>query len=84
MVSLISRSVLDPLINLRSGDKSKGDHFHKYSGFDNYILSKEKEIIEWALNKSDKNVTGAAKILKIPRTTLRSKMEKLSMRSFEE
>jgi DNA-binding NtrC family response regulator len=80
----LNLSVFDSLVNLRSEDKSKGDHFHKYSGFDNYILSKEKEIIEWALNKSDKNVTGAAKILKIPRTTLRSKMEKLSMRSFEE
>ena len=80
----LNTSVLDPLLNSKEIEKSKTDSFAEYDGFDKYILSKEKQIINWALDKSGNNVTGAAKILKIPRTTLRSKLDKLSIQSFPE
>ena len=77
-------TVLDPLINNADDKKSSTISFNEYDGFDKYILSKEKEIINWALEKSGNNITAAAKILRIPRTTLHSKMDKLSMESIME
>jgi len=43
-----------------------------------YLHSCEKEIIEWALGKSGNNISDAARLLKVPRSTLHSKMEKLN------
>ncbi len=77
-------TVLDPLINNADDKKSSSNSFKEYDGFDKYILSKEKEIINWALEKSGNNVSAAAKILRIPRTTLRSKMDKLYIKSISE
>ncbi len=77
-------SVLEPLLNIKSKEKSSETFLGEYEGFDGYMMTKEKEIIAWALNKSENNVTGAAKILKIPRTTLRSKIEKLSMQALSD
>lgn len=76
-------SVLQSLKTNNNQIKSGADFFEDYPGFDNYMLIKEKEIISWALNKAGNNVTAASKILKIPRTTLRSKMEKLSLQSLQ-
>ncbi|NUN09050.1 MAG: sigma-54-dependent Fis family transcriptional regulator [Ignavibacteriaceae bacterium] len=47
-----------------------------YPPFEEYILQKEKEIIDWALKKSEDNISRAAKLLGIPRTTLTSKLNK--------
>ncbi len=47
-----------------------------YPPFEEYIQEREKEIIEWALKKSNENISQAAKLLGIPRTTLNSKLEK--------
>ena len=80
----LNTTVLDPLLNNIGNQETVSASFTSYAGFDKYILSKEKEIINWALGKSGNNVTAAAKILKIPRTTLRSKMDKLSMESIPE
>ena len=77
----LNATVLDPILINTNKEKIFENSFDKYDGFDKYILSKEKEIIDWALIKSGNNVSGAAKLLKIPRTTLRSKMDKLSMQS---
>jgi transcriptional regulator with PAS, ATPase and Fis domain len=77
-------SVLDSIIINEKKEKLFDNHIDEYDGFDKYILAKEREIISWALSKSGNNVSGAAKILKIPRTTLRSKMDKLSIVSFSE
>ena len=77
----LNATVLDPILINTNKEKIFENSFDKYDGFDKYILSKEKEIIDWALIKSRNNVSGAAKLLKIPRTTLRSKMDKLSMQS---
>ena len=80
----LNTTVLDPLLYNSNKEIVSKNTFEEYAGFDRYILSKEREIIDWALNKSDNNVSGAAKILNIPRTTLRSKMDKLSMKSLPE
>jgi len=48
-----------------------------YPALEEYILQREKEIIDWALKKSANNVSEAARLLKIPRTTLTSKMARL-------
>ena len=80
----LNTTVLDPILINTKKEKIFENPFDKYDGFDKYILSKEREIIDWALSKSGNNVSGAAKLLKIPRTTLRSKMDKLSMQSLPE
>ncbi len=80
----LNTTVLDPLLIHTQREKIFENPFDKYDGFDKYILSKEREIIDWALSKSGNNISSAAKFLKIPRTTLRSKMDKLSMQSLSE
>jgi len=41
-----------------------------------YMERVDRELLEWALNRCGHNVSQAAKILDLPRSTLRSKMEK--------
>ncbi len=41
-----------------------------------YIERKDREIIEWALGEAHNNISQAAELLRIPRSTLRSKMLK--------
>lgn len=53
------------------------EEFEKHGSFEDYIQSKEKKMLEWALAKCRNNVTEAAKLLKIPRTTLNSKIDRL-------
>ncbi len=47
--------------------------------FEEYIRRKEEEIIKWALRRSNNNISKAASLLALPRTTLRSKLEKLNI-----
>ncbi len=54
-----------------------GDDLSQYASFEEYILSKEKIILEWALAQCNNSVTDAAKLLNIPRTTLSSKIARL-------
>ena len=82
--NFINHTVFEPLLGNEENDLQNIELFEHYQNFDHYILSKEKDIINWALEKSGNNVTAAAKILKIPRTTLRSKMEKLSITNYSE
>jgi two-component system, NtrC family, response regulator AtoC len=49
----------------------------EYPAFDDYILEREREIIDWAMKRSENNVSEAARLLKIPRTTLTSKLTRL-------
>lgn len=72
----IDPSVLD-LSETRKISKIPSDSFEQYNSFDEFISKKEKEILVWALMKSDNIVSNAAKLLKIPRTTLNSKIERL-------
>ncbi len=72
----IDLSVLD--IASRSPDRhGSGEAFEAYDSFEAYIAEKEKAMLEWALAASSNSVTDAAKLLKIPRTTLSSKIIRL-------
>jgi DNA-binding NtrC family response regulator len=51
----------------------------EYPPFDDFMRQKEREIIDWAMQRSDMNVTRAARLLGMPRGTLRSRLEKLAM-----
>ena len=50
-----------------------------YPWYAEFIERKDREIILWALEKTRFNASSAARILEIPRSTLRSKMEKYSI-----
>jgi DNA-binding NtrC family response regulator len=54
-----------------------GEDLSSYASYDEYIQSKEKIILEWALARCSNSVTDAAKLLNIPRTTLTSKIARL-------
>ena len=71
----IDLSVLD-LSEKKRGGLLK-ENFGEYDSLDDFISRKEKEMVEWALDVCQNNVTGAAKLLKIPRTTLNSKIDRL-------
>jgi DNA-binding NtrC family response regulator len=45
--------------------------------FDELLRDYERSVIDWALKESAHNISNAARLLKIPRSTLHSKMEKL-------
>ncbi len=44
--------------------------------YEAYLEKVDRELIAWALARADNNVSAAAKLLQLPRTTLRSKIEK--------
>jgi DNA-binding NtrC family response regulator len=44
--------------------------------FEQYISECEKNIIDWALDSTEHNISRAAEVLQIPRGTLRSKLKK--------
>jgi transcriptional regulator with PAS, ATPase and Fis domain len=52
-----------------------------YKSFVELILKKKKEIIEWALPKTQNDISNAANLLNIPRTTLNSKMDRIYSKS---
>ena len=49
------------------------------SSYDDYMLQKERKVLEWALGRARLNVSAAAKLLKMPRSTLRSRLDKLQI-----
>ncbi len=49
----------------------------QYGSFNEFMAAKEREIINWALEKSNNNISKAADLLQLPRTTLRSKLDKI-------
>lgn len=51
----------------------------EYPPFEEYMRLREREIIAWALDRSGRNVTRAARLLGMPRGTLRSRLVKLEM-----
>lgn len=82
MIALSFSGKIDPNIldfsNQSILNKNTGNSFDSFVSYDDYILTKEKEVLEWALKKCDNNITSAAKLLKIPRTTLNSKLERIN------
>ncbi len=81
MIALSFSGQIDISIFDFSKDKKErgvfGEEFEKYDSFEEYIFSKEREILTWALAKCKNNITEAAKILNIPRTTLSSKIDRV-------
>jgi DNA-binding NtrC family response regulator len=71
----IDLSVLDLSEKKRGGPQK--ENYADYGSFDEFIAKKEKDMLEWALESCQNNVTNAAKLLKIPRTTLSSKISRL-------
>jgi len=63
--------------------KSSEFYFSQEQGLREYLTEQERKIIIWAINNSNKNITNAAKLLNIPRSTLRSKIEKLGLEKYE-
>ena len=49
----------------------------KYPSYEEFMKQKEREIIRWAMDQAQNNVSRAAQLLGLPRSTLRSKMKKL-------
>jgi DNA-binding NtrC family response regulator len=45
-----------------------------YPPYTEFMKQKENEIVAWALEKSDHNISAAAELLGLPRSTLRSKL----------
>jgi len=50
-----------------------------FPGYNEYMGKIDKEIIKRALKEAHHNISDAARLLKIPRSTLRSKLEKLNL-----
>lgn len=59
-------------------------NFLHFSGIQPYLRQQEKELISAAIKKAGQNISDAARLLKIPRSTLRSKMEKLQLSGINE
>ncbi len=67
-----------PLLAINSGVLN----FEEFRGIQPYLQKQEKELIVMAIKKAGQNISDAARLLKIPRSTLRSKMEKLQITDF--
>ena len=80
MIALSFSGTID-LSVLDLSEKKRGallkENYGDYDSFDEFISKKEKEMLEWALDACQNNVTSAAKLLNIPRTTLNSKLSRL-------
>lgn len=47
-----------------------------FSGYRHFMQNCEDRIVQWALRQADGNISTAARLLDLPRSTLRSKLEK--------
>ena len=67
---------------VESASSARGPQ-NKFEGFNSlvdYLEHQEQQMVQWALETAENNISKAARLLKIPRSTLRSKMEKLEER----
>jgi DNA-binding NtrC family response regulator len=72
----IDVSVLD--LSLQSKGKTFGsDDLSAFGSLENYLEYKETMMIDWAMKQCHNNITDAARLLRIPRTTLNSKIDRL-------
>lgn len=65
--------------NLSEESTSDGFEEKDFTGYMDYMDNISRKIIRQALRQWNNNISEAAKFLKIPRSTLRSKMEKLNL-----
>lgn len=78
-VGVWSEEIFEPLKTSKgiSTDITQEKAFDDFPTYQEFINKKEKEIFEWAMKKANNNVSSAAEILGLPRSTFRSKLEKL-------
>ena len=69
--------IFEPLQNGSRQPKALVGEGKEYPSYQEFMSQKEWEIIDWALKKANNNVSLAAELLGLPRSTLRSKMEKI-------
>ncbi len=79
-------NLTDLNLSVNRGEENKiiaknieNSEFESILGLKEYLEEKEREIIQKALIKCSNNISNAAKLLKVPRSTLRSKIEKLRL-----
>ncbi len=60
-----------------SRDEKIPEREQNYPSYNEFIHEKEIEIFTWALEKAKGNISKAAELLDLPRSTFRSKLEKL-------
>ncbi len=72
---------LEQLKNTEVSDTSsqRQETLEGFPGLNRYLEQEEKRLIRLALEQANYNISGAAKLLKLPRTTLRSKMDKMNL-----
>ncbi len=67
----------------QKAEENKNNAEKSFPPFNEYIKEKELEIINWALEKARGNISKAAELVQLPRSTFRSKMEKYNIESDE-
>lgn len=79
-VGVWGEEIFEPLKTSKeiSSEITQEKTFDDFPTYQEFIDKKEKEIFEWAMKKANNNVSSAAEILGLPRSTFRSKLEKLS------
>jgi DNA-binding NtrC family response regulator len=77
MEELVTEMLAETGGSVPAAERREDDAYSSYTAF---MEVKEREIIDWAMRKADGNVTAAAKLLDLPRSTLRSKLEKAIIR----
>ncbi len=61
----------------RGEDRNLSFDFQPFDSLQSFLRSQEQNLIRQALKEAGNNISDAARLLKIPRSTLRSKMDKL-------
>ncbi len=81
MIALSFSGQIDPaILDLKSHARAwvyAEEEMLEHESFEDYMTRKEKHLLRWAIERSQNNITEAAKLLKIPRTTLNSKLDRL-------
>jgi DNA-binding NtrC family response regulator len=76
---LVSTMMEGSLNSVSDNNYGSIPHQTSYPAFEEFIRTKEEEIIRWALNSADHNISRTAELLSLPRGTLRSKLKKMDM-----
>ncbi len=71
---LKSQDAIKESVNEETTIKDSEEEVPNYPKYQEFIREKELEIFSWALNKTKGNISKAAELLGLPRTTLRSKL----------
>jgi DNA-binding NtrC family response regulator len=69
--------LLEPAASVSMPSNNPKNEFEGHPSLVDYLVQQETQRIQWALETARNNISEAARLLKIPRSTLRSKMEKL-------